>query len=874
MRREHLVGAVTSGLRLGSFDEDVEAPGAQEWVLTAFLGEGAEGVAYLAVPLADPAAQPVVLKLFRDLPMFVMETLHHSLRVHEELYPDHPLRMSSDERLVLLTGEMLAEVDTPRLRVPLRLHAELRRRVVVMLALACGAAFLAQEPIGPVLASSGLDAVVDESIADHIEDQLDDELFVEDARPLLTYIVAGLRESAARPAASLFGNPLAVLLGLYAEDFISREELEHIAGTADFADRLRPQHSTAMLHLIRLFHAYLAQQLDDDAPWSEVSGRDPLDVAAVACRLVARCGTGPERELAAQWESRFREQNLAAAPRGARPRRVRPRRRPVARRLFGRGEFLRLSEVALDPAAYAWVSVGHTLASVHRSGFLHGDLSGANLFIDLLSGATTMLDPAPYDADRTIDPRRMATDFARVDLDISKAELTALLSGYTRTSRLIIDPAHPGFTDGLLDVLGGQVLSESRAATPVLTADQCDRFLGPLLAASGLTGTPSGRPADDRPADGPAALAVCALIVSGLDLRPALRAGGTPLGALGSPYVRMLLRRIYRLDDGGDGDDSAQVRRAPGVSAAAHHFLTVLAEQPGPRGPLEAEDQGPGLPRLALLNLLGGQGPARPDSLALLAAVTDVGDWLAIQADTGPAFDLSVRFAQLSLMALQRQEWPALERELRELTVIARHRRLSWFPDAFTAAPSDERHLPFLAYRLSRILLYTTMFRVDRADAVGVRYSDNLLWSANWRAFTLARRSVTDLLQAGADADEMSQRMLRTFTSQWADTAYAHLQAAVAIFGDRDQKVAILMDQVTELLTRLSARAPQPWENSGTFDFDVVVARSAAETAGLARSGDDPGTALSQEETPGSARSARRVGGDDGPARPGRPAPG
>jgi len=90
--------------------EGEEAP--QRWLLVQFMGEGADKVAYAIAPPDDPSNSDRVMRFWKhNNPVFEMETPHHGLRLREDLYPDHPLRMSPERRLEMLEREMLAKID-------------------------------------------------------------------------------------------------------------------------------------------------------------------------------------------------------------------------------------------------------------------------------------------------------------------------------------------------------------------------------------------------------------------------------------------------------------------------------------------------------------------------------------------------------------------------------------------------------------------------------------------------------------------------------------------------------------------------------------------------------------------------------------------
>src|SRR3954469_14767004 len=108
--REDLVGTVMA------------IDGDREVLLVDFLGEGAVGVVYRIAPLEEPSKANTVVKFFKPQAFLEMNVLHHSFRVHEELYPNHPLLLSPEERLKRLTEEMIARVLSPRFEFRVKIY--------------------------------------------------------------------------------------------------------------------------------------------------------------------------------------------------------------------------------------------------------------------------------------------------------------------------------------------------------------------------------------------------------------------------------------------------------------------------------------------------------------------------------------------------------------------------------------------------------------------------------------------------------------------------------------------------------------------------------------------------------------------------------
>jgi hypothetical protein len=296
MRRENLVGVLVD---IG-FDDH----GSETYILAEFLGEGAESVVYGIAPLSDPSKRDRVLKFPKGVPMLEMETLHHSLRIHAELFPDHPLLMSPEARLAMLTDEMLAKVDYGHLVFRVALYREILRRCVEVFARECRAPFDAGQPLRPVLDGSPNREWVDDNLAQLIEELLEDDRIVEEHRDLLEALVDEIRAGIPRWQADgsyfpLSRNPLVNLLGLYAEDFISEAELHHIRRTPAFGSRVVPAHLGGLFNLVATLYFVLT---GPDGRADEDSG---VRVALVACDVLADVGSRHLVGLAHLWKAKL-----------------------------------------------------------------------------------------------------------------------------------------------------------------------------------------------------------------------------------------------------------------------------------------------------------------------------------------------------------------------------------------------------------------------------------------------------------------------------------------------------------------------------------------------------------------------------------------
>jgi hypothetical protein len=128
--RKDLVGTVMR-IRLCQNEHVSE----REFLLVKFLGEGTTAVVYEVAALEEgPSKTAEAMKLFKPRPFLEMSVLHHSFRVHEKLYPNHPLLMEPRERMRRLTEEMLTRVLSPRFEFRVELYREIMETAIEGLA--------------------------------------------------------------------------------------------------------------------------------------------------------------------------------------------------------------------------------------------------------------------------------------------------------------------------------------------------------------------------------------------------------------------------------------------------------------------------------------------------------------------------------------------------------------------------------------------------------------------------------------------------------------------------------------------------------------------------------------------------------------------
>lgn len=279
-------------------------------LLVDFLGEGAEGVVYEFAPLSDLAKRDQAIKLPKQLVLFEMETLHHGLRVHEELYPDHPLRMSAQKRLEMLTNEMLAKIDYGHFIFRVALYRQILDDTFVVLEKLCSDTFRRGESLAPVLDASPVLEWLDDNLVRRLEELLDDDLIFEQHRPLFEAVLTGVESGIARwqEAGSYFPlsrNPFFNLIGLHAEDFINHDELVHISRSPNFVARIVPRHVAGLFDLIATLYFHLKGRLERGQRVMVENRRSGVDIAVAACGLLEHVGTEWFVGLARLWKARL-----------------------------------------------------------------------------------------------------------------------------------------------------------------------------------------------------------------------------------------------------------------------------------------------------------------------------------------------------------------------------------------------------------------------------------------------------------------------------------------------------------------------------------------------------------------------------------------
>lgn len=275
-------------------------------LLTGFAGEGAEMVVYSIAPLDDPHNGHQVVKFPKSHPFLHMETLHHKFTVHAELYPDHPLLMSADERLARLTTEMITKITRGHLMLQVEFYRELVDQLIAFLATRFAEAAAAGETVSlDTLPQRGW---LDGHVVHRATEFLNEDLIIETFSPHVERMVTELarcigrwqREGTYHPVSD---SPLVGLVGLVLDGYISSDEMHHIALSAEFGALLTPPHRQGLLDLIiAAFH-----QLHPRGKTLTDSANSVVSTMLDACALLEKIGaTSPRHVASAQtWRARL-----------------------------------------------------------------------------------------------------------------------------------------------------------------------------------------------------------------------------------------------------------------------------------------------------------------------------------------------------------------------------------------------------------------------------------------------------------------------------------------------------------------------------------------------------------------------------------------
>ena len=253
MDRENFVGVVLSMTMEG--EEPVD------YVLDTFMGEGNTGIVFGIAPLSDPKTKKWVLKFYKPDARFEMSVLHHSFRIAENLYPNHPLLMAPDVRMRRLTEEMLGRIESDGSLFRLGVFRDMLHIAIEILGHQFQERFRAgtlpsdwlNELDGP------LSLMIDDGLVLEIESYLDEERFVDDAQSFFENCLEDIRTAIANAKQEGYFHPfsrnrLFKLLGLNLENFINWDELMKITDSEGFRAALSSNEVEDFSEVVSILH--------------------------------------------------------------------------------------------------------------------------------------------------------------------------------------------------------------------------------------------------------------------------------------------------------------------------------------------------------------------------------------------------------------------------------------------------------------------------------------------------------------------------------------------------------------------------------------------------------------------------------------------
>ena len=289
IRREDLIGTIFSS-------------NGREVILTELTGEGSENVVYTIAPLDDPTAENTVIRFKKPQPFFEMRTLNHSFRVHEELYPDHPLIMSPEDRMEDLADEMVDWIEDERIALKISLFRELYDVTFSFLGRSVEGTQNMEEAILAVIAKGGIPQLLaDQNFLDRLEELQDEDLVEDGYLTFAEVLESTLRSTVAKMKDDGTFFPLSrcgicILLGLNFEGYISLAEAKEIARDPRIAGNMSERDLAALYFLVEtlLSRARMARDKSIEAEDGMV-GHEYYN-ALEACEFlgdIAECGNSP-----------------------------------------------------------------------------------------------------------------------------------------------------------------------------------------------------------------------------------------------------------------------------------------------------------------------------------------------------------------------------------------------------------------------------------------------------------------------------------------------------------------------------------------------------------------------------------------------------
>jgi hypothetical protein len=278
---------------------------ARDYILESFVGEGSTSIVFGIAPLSNPTEQKWVLKFVKPDVRFEMGVLHHSLRIAEHLFPNHPLLMRPAERMTRLTEEMLTRIAAQGFPFSLDVYRDMVGRTIEVLASQFADRF-AQGTLTPDFLEEipGIRPTLDDNLALRIQSILDDDGIVETFRPFFEHCLPVLQKTIAEWKSRGEYFPIAQnrpfrLLGLHLEDFINWEELLEISESPLLTPPLSAEETADLGDAVSILH-FQARNHEPSKDKNDDAGRyrESVTAAIAAARyqdtLAAKCGPGME----------------------------------------------------------------------------------------------------------------------------------------------------------------------------------------------------------------------------------------------------------------------------------------------------------------------------------------------------------------------------------------------------------------------------------------------------------------------------------------------------------------------------------------------------------------------------------------------------
>jgi hypothetical protein len=277
-----------------------------EYVLVEFLGEGVVGVVYAVATVDAPNVRNSVLKFFKPVPFLEMDTLHYSLRVDIERYPNHPMLLTPGERLKRLSDEMFDRISSSGCEFRVNLYQTLMKAAIQGTALIYGSLYEEGRLPSDFLGSDeALRRRVDKNFLGRVKELLEEDSIQESYVPFMEHLVESIERAIVewRDAGTFcpFSDILLYnLLGLWIEGFINDEELEHIAADQRLVTNTSMDAIEGLWVFATILYHWASDHLeqarknvgnlsvdaDSDEPRDKIPTKE-IGACVHACRLVA-----------------------------------------------------------------------------------------------------------------------------------------------------------------------------------------------------------------------------------------------------------------------------------------------------------------------------------------------------------------------------------------------------------------------------------------------------------------------------------------------------------------------------------------------------------------------------------------------------------